>query len=382
MLAYFAVFIFSTFLFWVGEYKTEIKALKKIFLCMAILIPAILAGGRASYIGTDVRVYGKPFFDTALKCNSLSSFLSIQSIYNFNDIGFNILVYLVSLYTKDYHWALFAYEFVSICFIYYAFKRYKKIINIPIWFCMLLYYLLLYNVSLNIMRQTIAVCIICLAVSYLFTKNYFKYLLFVLLGIAFHASAILALGFFPLYFIGRTNLNTSFREQISRFIILCGIFCIVIGLFIPAVKWLVNAHILRSHYLYYLPGGKYSSFGREFNFPLGTFLFQLIYIIIIMLTFKKTMKAGCQPLFFLIVSFVALLISCFGSLFSTSIIRIAYYFVPLQVVGVVSAAVRWEKYARVFITALIVIFIAYWLWTFLYWGNHETIPYVWDWDWI
>lgn len=93
------------------------------------------------------------------------------------------------------------------------------------WLVMLLYYFSMYNVSLNIMRQTIAVSFVTLAVTYLFDKQYKPYFVLMVIAFAMHSSAILGFGIFPMYLFYKINLAQVKKAVSQRNVCSCSCWC-------------------------------------------------------------------------------------------------------------------------------------------------------------
>ena len=156
MSIYISVFLSSTVFLYAGE-KIKDKKLNRFLIVIGLLIPSIIAACRADSVGTDVLVYGKAFYTQAVSSSSFITYVISKVDSMFSDFGFYFLTYILSRFFKDYHIGFFVYAILVQVFFYIAFKRCKKLFNTPVWFAMLLINLFLYNISLNLMRQCIAV---------------------------------------------------------------------------------------------------------------------------------------------------------------------------------------------------------------------------------
>ena len=65
----------------------------------------------------------------------------------------------------------------------------------------LMYYLLMYNESLNLMRQSMAVAVTAYGFRYVYERKPLKYVSIVLLAMQFHITALLAVFIYPLYIL-------------------------------------------------------------------------------------------------------------------------------------------------------------------------------------
>lgn len=200
---YIITFLFSCSFFWLSE-KTKSNIARFIFASIGILIPCILAGLRADTIGTDVRVYVEPMFDAAKQSKSISMYMS-QKWYviwrymyvNKFEIGFSMLIYLIVKLGGSLSTILFFIQMIIISPIYFGLTKIKK--TYPIWFGMLVFYLMFFNASLNMMRQWMAMSILFYGFSFLLINDKKKYFLLTFIATLFHTSAIFGIIIFFVY---------------------------------------------------------------------------------------------------------------------------------------------------------------------------------------
>ena len=192
---YIVFFLISCFLIWLSE-KSSSRYIGKLLAFIAILLPCILAGMRADTIGTDLRVYVEPMYNAAKQSTSFSSYMD-QRWYviwrymyvNKFEIGFTTLVYLIEKLGGSLGTVLFFIQALILAPIYLGLKRMKK--SYPVYLGMLVFYLLFYNTSLNMMRQWIAMSILFYGLSYLITNEKKKYFITIVVACLFHTSALM-----------------------------------------------------------------------------------------------------------------------------------------------------------------------------------------------
>ena len=179
---YIFVFLCSAFLFRI----TENRKGNFVNIChiIAIALPALLAMFRADQIGIDVLVYVKRFFFIA--CNS-STFTQYRHVIN-TEFGYKLLNYVVSRLTHQLCVLHLCNQLLMLMPIYLAVKKLKNIV--PLWLGMLAYYLMFYNVSLNVVRQGIACAWLFYAFVSWWYKEYKKSLGFLIVAISFHITAL------------------------------------------------------------------------------------------------------------------------------------------------------------------------------------------------
>lgn len=377
MLIYVFTFLFSAFLLYCSDY-IENKYLKKCTICLALLVPALLAGVRSSSIGTDVETYAISYFNEAHASSSFAEFFTIHNSSLLSEPLYYLSTYALARVFDDYHWALFMYQLITVCFGYFGMKRCKKIFNTPIYLGMLIYYLMLYNYSLNIIRQCIAVSIVFYAITLLFEKKYKRYFVFTLIAIGFHTSAIIALVFLPMYLLLHQEEKITLRKQMTRGAIFLIILAIVISLGSTIIQQLVDMGILRAWYTEYLSTGKYATDVSYIS--IISFIPQLLYLIVLLLHYKITFVKGQESMFFLMNAIVVLLMP-FLYLVSRFSSRLGYYFWLPLTVSLVNVTLCYEKKSRLFVRILLLLFIgAIWYREIVVLGYNETVPYAFFWQ--
>lgn len=166
------------------------------YICIVIglLLPAILAGLRDSSIGTDVELYGNYWFIYAGKY----SFFPYMKMAVEQSIGpvYALLNYLVSIVTDDVKVFYFVLSFTETVFVYSGIRGFKDKISVP--FGMFCYYTIFYNNTLNLLRQMLAVSIVCFSYRFLVKNQYAVFFILSLLAILSHSSAV----FVILLFLG------------------------------------------------------------------------------------------------------------------------------------------------------------------------------------
>ena len=368
---YLIVFAISAILIYEAE-KTNKKIIRMVCVILAIMIPAFLAGCRDISVGTDVRVYGQPDYEVAVRSYNFKNYYDRYSNSMLSDLLYHIMVFLVSRWFNNYHWGLFFCELITLFFAYKGMKKCKKIFNTPIWLGMLLYYLALYNVSLNIMRQCIAVSIVFYAVTFLLEDNKKYFFLFLLIATGFHSSAIVCIFFLPMYALLKQKRNENKEKQLLQgfaFTILLGLVLAVGGF---AIEQLVERGYIRRNYLNYLSTGKYASS----NLSYVSLAIYFGYLLIYLKHYHILLKKNYEALFFGMVSFM-MFISIFGGMISLYISRVNYYFMTLQMLSMANIFNCYSKKSR---RSWVFIIVGYslvvWFVIFVIRGNHETIPYI------
>lgn len=372
MTTYLMVFIISLFFIYIAEKDEKLKVfrLSKILYLIGVLLPVILAGCRAFSVGTDVMVYGVPRFNMALQFNNINEYLNANQMAILSEPLYNIFNYIISRFTTDPHWILFFIALLINGFVFAGCYKFKDIV--PIWFGMALFYFTFFNLSLNLMRQSIAMAILFFATHYIFLEKKLKYYFWNVIAIGFHSTAILGLIFYPLYFyIKKKKEKKKFRSwifNISIFIVAI-IFIIILQNIIPI---LVEKGILRENYLNYLNGKAFGS-----GFSIKAFLLslsELLFILVFSKKIRNKYESGDYLIALAIIGFVFNQLS----FISTFIIRIAYYFlfIRMYLYAIIPYLYKNKKNRCLFLTVTLIYFTWYWIYNYVILGYHETIPYI------
>ena len=168
-IVYLFTFLLTLCFCYFGEQQINKKTYKSRYIAaicffMVILLPSLLAGIRANSVGIDVMVYVVPYFEGAKYVDSISA---LSTIYG-GEYWYSALVYIVSRITDNVGILLFILQFLVIAPILKALLNLKEKVSIT--FGIFIYLFLFYNMSLNVMRQLVAVAFVLLAVSY-YLKN-------------------------------------------------------------------------------------------------------------------------------------------------------------------------------------------------------------------
>ena len=166
-------------------------ALSVILMTMALIVPCFFAGVRDETVGTDVLTYGIWTFRAA-ESQGLDAFM--QSYIAISAPGFNVLSWLMAQ-TGSFELYLGAIQALTVCPLYlYARRRCPG----SSWAAMAAYMLLLFPISLNAMKQMIAVSLCVLSYSLIELKKPLVFVIYILaIALLFHQTAIVFLVVYP-----------------------------------------------------------------------------------------------------------------------------------------------------------------------------------------
>ena len=168
---------------------------RRIYCALLGICLFLISALRASTVGSDTRTYLGHF-----QRIHLMNWETILYLYQ-EEPGFYIVAKLLSLWTYDGQWMLALYSLL------YAFSVswyiYRNSADCLISFSMLIPFMF-FAFSMTGLRQTAAISIVLLSFEFVRTRKALPYFLLMLLAIAFHRSAILALPIYYLYSIRMT----------------------------------------------------------------------------------------------------------------------------------------------------------------------------------
>lgn len=381
MLIYIFTFLISLLLIYIAE---NINGKSKIILnIIAILIPSILAGGRADFIGTDVRGYVEPIQLFANSSNNYFDFVNSKIIlYSAGDFsrfekGYTTLIYLCSRIDKSISLNLFITEFTIIGLTLlglYRFKKNRKQFSVTLG--MLIFYAIFYNLSLNMIRQSIAMAFMLLAFSYLLDNKLKKYLFLNVLAIFFHQTAIFGLVSFFIYIIinyqKKPYKNLSVTEKKKSRLVKS-----LVIIFIAAVVILSRSLLIRLVNiigLSNLAGGYLIN--NTYGFSLSGILTRLPFILLFIYCWSHMEENKFKYVYLTIISLDVLLLGLAQTSAYSS--RIGWYTYVYYIYSVPDEIGYLRKDDRIVLKiALILFLIVYWYYFYVKRNYNETVPYVW-----
>lgn len=357
---YLIVFFISTFFVYISEknFKNNRRKRAMLFSIIAILLPSLLAAFRAEGVGTDTLYYAKNNFQVALNSSTFEQFNRTFEL----ELLYNILVYVISRITDNIHVLYFAIQTIIMTFVYRACYDQKD--NCPMWLSFLLFLLLYYNRSLNMIRQSIALSIILFSYKYIKEKNLKKYILFVIIASLFHKTALLSL---IIYFMVRLiEKKESFLYKIFIFLIS---FLFLIG-YQEIMFLLIELGIIPSKYLFYVTSS-------ESNILLIELIRKIIFLGIFIL-FGKSLKRNNEKnhilKYFMSLDLILYLVGIYANYAQ----RIAYYlgYFDIFLIAQLPNCCRKGLSRKGMYILIIIFFIIYWFIYYAILQYDSTYPYI------
>lgn len=204
MFFYLLIFLWSTICMHLA-YKNHMKPkIKWTFLAASIFLPALIAGARDATIGTDLDLYGIPFFNYA---KNSYSYLELIRNWKTKEYGFITICYISSRISGDVHLCLFIVETFKLCLVYYTIWYFRKRIHPAV--TVMLWMIFMYNFGLSAIRQTLAISICIFSIPFLFRLEYKSFIAVIILAYTFHNSALLFL-IFPFLLFCETKIKSKY----------------------------------------------------------------------------------------------------------------------------------------------------------------------------
>ena len=187
MIIYLIVFFFSVLFTRLAE--RSIVSNKKHFFTFSVLavsLPVLLGGFRDDSIGTDTGGYVSWVWSIVSRCSDWKSFLHLYHGGYFADIEFGYLTvnFIARLFGDDVHIVYFLTSLLTILPIYLAIYHNRD--KAPMWLSMAIFLLSYYNLSLNLVRQSIALSFCIYAFRYVEKKQWMKLAVVVVVILSFH----------------------------------------------------------------------------------------------------------------------------------------------------------------------------------------------------
>ena len=346
---------------------------------LALLIPCLIAAFRAVTVGTDVQVYVTRLADAAFTSSSFRNFRSGSWSIGYRDqliadyeIGFTVMLYTVAKLTHSLPAILFTIQALVVVPTYIALARNRK--TMPVWLGMLVFYLLFYNATLNMMRQWIAMPFLLLAFQMLSERKGLWCAIFSMVAFLFHLSAILVIPIYVVYWFLQTQKHLVFQAgnvKITGRMLCALVICLV------ALVAILNLHLVL-RLLTALGIDRFNNYleGNQIRILVGQVAIRAPLIALVLFNWKQLRKYSPHAVFFLA---MILLDMVAAQLISVDVyaFRIGHYFLQYIILAVPAMyACRKKGFERTLTVLLLIAYcLFYWYFNYIHQGRHATYPY-------
>ena len=210
MIFYFSLFLVSSILFFLSE---KIRGFfSYLLVALGVFLPCFFAAVRDLSIGTDLTVYGVYVYKAT---QNVSLFSAIESITD-NPVGFVSLAWLINQFHGSFEIYLFIIEFLIVFPTYLVIHYFLKKDS---WIGMFLFYLFFYAVSLNIMKQMIAVSLSALALVLHIRRRHKTGLFVSVIAFLIHQTGFVSFLLYPMYLLFKKVTRYSLFRRIAAYVI-------------------------------------------------------------------------------------------------------------------------------------------------------------------
>lgn len=197
------------------NYDKKFKFASVLSISILVLVNVIFSGCRDFGVGIDTNVYIESYFNATADLQSLKASWSVEGF----DKGFLLLAYVSNQFSDDTQSLLVVTSLFIQAFFYLALWQYKKVFNISIFVATLLFCIIFYCHTLNLMRQFCAISLLAYAFSLYIQGNRKTYLLLQVLAYFFHSTSVIFV-FVPLIWELSNMKNDKKRNMYALFIVI------------------------------------------------------------------------------------------------------------------------------------------------------------------
>lgn len=371
MLVYLIIFLISTtFIYFAEKMDGRNRPITILLIIIAICLPCLLAGVRSLNIGTDVLNYVNPIYLAASSINGFNNFIHTYIFYSYElvpisnyEIGYDLFVYLITKIFGNFFSLLFITQLLIIAPIVMGLWKFRS--RFPAWLGILTYYLLFYNTSLNMVRQSIAISFLAYGFSYLVQKKYLNYFGLVLLACTFHVTAVIGIIFLGIFIFLNKSAETKKNIPLRLLLIF------VISLLIVYVPPLLNIT------LKILGVSRYSQgyIRNSASIAINQIILVVPVIFLLLFQWKRNKNNNDIKIFLLAMLLCNLALSQLSST-SEFASRITAYFSIFNIYVFPCVTMDKSYIRKSLILALILMYlIGYWYYSYVIMGYSGTIPF-------
>lgn len=201
---------------------------KKDQICSLILLGGVIViGGFRDRIGWDYDSYISWYLNGTRDDGFEFGFLALMEIFRYFKI--------------DYHFLFFFFSFFTYFFLYLGIRKYTQKSTLPLFIYLLVP--ILFLSSFTYIRQSLSVSIAFYAFSFLLNRQYFKYIVLMLIGVSIHYSCFIP---FVLFFL---------IYKLEKFITIKKLLILIVLSFVTGqigVIHLLGAIMKNTNYMFYV----------------------------------------------------------------------------------------------------------------------------------
>lgn len=337
---------------------------------LAVLPPILIAGLRDSTVGSDMELYIVPIFNgIASNGQNLMEFLDS---YPDMEIGYLFVNFVIAQLTDQPFFLLVCIHVLIIIPLYITAMKWRERLS-PVLF-MFIFYMIFFQESLSIVRQSIALSFSMLAFTFFLEKRYIIYFVYTIIAFLFHQTAVIALSFPLVYIIvDRFSIREYYLYYIGVALIIVLFFLNLDGILI----WLIDSGYIDLKFL------KYTSADNTFTPVLGAANFAVKIVIIAYIVFiMVSYKLNTILKFFFVMAVLDMLFSL-CALIMQPLDRISLYYRLMICISIPYIIYNYPviysddetPYTRPFEGLFCVLLFAYWFYVYMMGDYDDTANY-------
>lgn len=331
--------------------KVKTKLARNLNVFFMLFIPSLFAGLRYG-IGTDYPTYSK-IFEYAK-----------YGMQTRVEIGYDYLNIIVSKLGGNVQIVLFIATFITTFFIYLSLISQKDKISVGIG--MLVYMLLFYQSSFNVVRMMLAVAISLYNIKNIQERKFMKFIFWLVVAMSFHTSAIVLM---PIYFM--CNFISEKKYKFIRWGLYLVVFMFMLN-YNQILQPIFDSISIFNYYTKYLD----NSGGNTYGISLSIIYF--IYLIPGFFLNRKIVEKEKRYFLFYTLLILGILLKLSGYFTAGYVDRISTYFLIVLVIVVPYYLKELANKKNLIFGYMFIIYIfVMWFLEYFYWGNHGTVPYQW-----
>lgn len=364
MLPYLSLFLIVTLLAIIVSVSKN-KGLNIILITLIILILSIFGGARNLNIGTDVSVYGNPWFEIACSYNNVIDYINH---INSSDIGYVLLNYIVSRFTNNVNIFLFVLQLISNSLILITLYKHKE--KSPFWLATLAYICIYYCISFNILRQSIALAFVFYSINFLEKKKDIPFFITIIIAAQFHYTAYFAL---IIYLIYKLMISKKIKNKKNILVSIVLISTITVIFLKEILTLLYQFNIINYRIYNYI----FNASTTSLNFNYIEILFKVFFIFLYLLSNKWNTQKDKQDIIFIAFILLEFILYQTKAIISYTD-RLSFYFGYFSMISypmIIKQFSQRRENKLIIRIISIAIFLIYWYYKFVYSGSCEVFPY-------
>lgn len=250
------------------KYKND-KLVSFLLAAILILILSLVAGIRSINLGYDASKYVRSTLFRIEYFDTYKEFMANTTV----ESGFSTFSYLICMISPNLNLMMFCYSLVTSIFIFLFLYNEKDKISLSKG--LIIYYLTLYLVSFNIIRQSISVAMVLYSFSMVRKNKKIIPILVLLVAMTFHNSTIFAIPIYVLYFgykfMDKKKIVWKKKIYITGVVL---VLLFILGWFYePIVLFFYNIGLISQKYVSYL-----TRFEDTVDLNLGNLLIRVVWL--------------------------------------------------------------------------------------------------------